>query len=186
MKFHRSAGFLYIVFACATATAQAPGSSPGNPVSKGTTLAGIVECGEGYTSHELYNVKITLAEVFRGDEAWKRIKDAGRTNKPASPGFDYALARFRFEYHARGIPGTCIHPLSASQFTAYSSAGEDYPNPAVVAPKPELRKNLKSGDIFEGWVVFMIPQQDKAPLVSYSADAGGAVMHGGGKWFRLE
>jgi hypothetical protein len=38
----------------------------------------------------------------------------------------------------------------------------------------------------EGWLVFMIAQQDKAPLMSYSAGAGGAVQHGGDKWFSLK
>jgi hypothetical protein len=186
MKLFHSAVFAILIAACPTASAQTPGSGPSNPVPKGTTLAGIIECGEGYTSHELYDVKITLAEIVRGEEAWKRLKEAGESNKPANPGFDYALARFKFEYYARGNPGTCIHPLSPDQFTAYSSNGEDYRNPAVVAPKPELRKGLKSGDIFEGWVAFLIPQQDKAPLISYSPDAGGAVTLGGGKWFLLK
>jgi hypothetical protein len=45
---------------------------------------------------------------------------------------------------------------------------------------------MKSGEAVEGWVVFMVSEQDKVPLMSYSADAGGAVMHGGGKWFLLK
>jgi hypothetical protein len=185
MKLFYSAVFALLISACSTASAQAPGSGPRNPITKGTTLAGIIECGEGYTSHELYDVKITLVEVVRGAEAWKRLKEASGTNKPADPGFEYVLAQFKFEYYARGDPGTCIHPLSPNQFTAYSSSGEDYPNPAVVAPKPELRKGLKSGDVFEGWIVFLVPQKDKMPLVSYSADDGGAVTHGG-QWFLLK
>ena len=166
--------------------AQTPGSGPNNPATKGSTLTGIVECGEGYTSHELYDVKITLLEVVRGEEAWKRVKEASDANKPADPGLEYALARIKFGYYARGIPGLCIHPLSPNQFTAYSSSGEDYKRPTVISPKPELRKDLKSGDVFEGWVVFQIPIQDKAPLMTYAADSGGAVDHGGSKWFLLK
>jgi hypothetical protein len=169
-----------------TALAQTPGSGPNNPASKGTTLTGIVECGEGYTSHELYDMKINLEEVVRGEEAWKRIKAASATNKPADPGFDYLLAKVKFEYYARGTPGLCIHQLSPDQFMAYSSNGEDYRNPSVVSPKPEMRKGLKSGGTYEGWVVFLIPQQDKNPIMSYSADTGGAVTHGGEKWFLLK
>ena len=47
------------------------------------------------------------------------------------------------------------------------------------------RKGLKSGDMFEGWVVFMVSQQDKTPLLSYSVGDGGAVQHGGDQWFSL-
>jgi hypothetical protein len=178
--------FAIIITASPTAFAQAPGSGPRNPALKGTTLTGIVECGEGYTSHELYDIKITLVEVARGAEAWMRIKEASATNKPPGPGSDYVLARVRFGYYARGNPGLCVHPLSPDQFTAYSSTGEDYVNPTVIAPKPELRKELKSGDVFEGWIVFQIPQKDPSPLMSYAADSGGAVDHGGGKWFLLK
>jgi hypothetical protein len=186
MKFFYPAVFAIFIAACSAASAQTAGSSPGNPAPAGTMLSGIVECGEGYTSHELYDMKIKLVEVVRGEEAWKRLKEASPANKPTDPAFDYVLARIRFEYYARGNPGTCIHPLGPDQFTAYSSSGEDYRNPAVVAPKPELRKGLKSGDIFAGWIVFQIPKQDKAPLMSYSADTGGAVTHGGEKWFLLK
>jgi hypothetical protein len=177
---------VFIFAASAAAFAQAPGSGPGNPAAKGTMLTGIIECGEGYTSHELYDIKITLMEVVRGDDAWKRIQEASAANKPAQPGAEYVLARVKFGYNARGNPGVCVHPLKPDQFTAYSSSGEDYANPAVIVPKPELRKNLKSGDVVEGWVVFQIPQKDQAPLMSYAADSGGAVDHGGSKWFLLK
>lgn len=169
-----------------TAAAQTAGSSPSDPASVGMMLPGIVECGEGYTSHELYDVKITLVEVLRGDAAWKRLKEASASNKPPAPGFDYVLARIKFEYQARGTPGLCIHPLSPEQFTAYSASGEDYKPVSVVLPKPELRKAMKSGEAVEGWAAFMVSQQDQAPLMSYSADAGGAVMHAAGNWFRLK
>jgi len=186
MKLFNPAVLAILIAACSAASAQTPGSSPGNAAPAGTLLTGIVECGEGYTSHELYDMKIKLVEVVRGEEAWKRLKEASPANKPADPGFDYVLARIRFEYNARGVPGTCIHPLSPDQFTAYSSGGEDYRSPAVILPKPEMRKGLKSGDTFEGWVAFLIPKQDKAPLMSYGADTGGAVTHGGEKWFLLK
>ena len=168
------------------ASAQTAGSSPSDPAPVGKTIAGIVECGEGYTSHELYDMKITLVEVLRGDAAWKRLNEASASNKPPAPGFDYVLARIKFEYQARGTPGLCVHQLSPEQFVAYSANGEDYKPASVVPPKPELRKGMKSGETVEGWIAFMVSQQDKAPLISYSADDGGAVMHGGGKWFLLK
>jgi hypothetical protein len=175
-----------VSLALPAASAQTVGSSPSDPAPVGAMLAGIVECGQGYTSHELYDMRITLLEVLRGDEAWKRLKQANASNKPPAPGFDYVLARIKFEYQARGTPGLCIHQLSPEQFTAYSANGEDYKIVSVVPPKPELRKGMKSGEAVEGWVVLMVSQQDKAPLMSYSADAGGAVMHGGGMWFLLK
>jgi len=165
--------------------AQTPGSSPSKPASTGKTVAGIVECGEGYTSHELYDIKITLLEVIRGKAAWKRIQAADPSNKPAADNMDYILARVRFEYDARGTPGLCISPLVPNDFTAYSAQGGRYQAASVVPPKPELRKNLKSGDSFEGWLVFEVASKDAAPLMLYSPETGGAVQHAGGKWFSL-
>jgi hypothetical protein len=130
-------------------------------------------------------MKITLVEVVRAEEAWRRIKEASDSNKPAASGFDYVLARVKFEYYARGAPGLCVHQLTPDQFTAYSANGDDYKPVAVAPPKPELRKALKSGEILEGWLIFSVNQMDMAPLLSYSADTGGAIMHGGGKWFLL-
>jgi len=169
-----------------SASAQSPGSSPSSPVPVGVTLDAIIECGEGYTSHELYDARITMTETVRGEQAWKRLQETVQTNPPAEDGFEYVLARVRYEYMARGLPGTCIHSLSPEHFTAYSAAGEGYPRSAATPPPPELRKKLKSGESFEGWLVFSVAQKDNAPLVYYSIDEGGGTQHGGGKWFVLK
>ena len=167
------------------ASAQTLGTSPSTPAPKGTAITGILECGEGYTSHELYDMKITLLDIFRGEEAWKRIQEAAASNKPAPAGSEYILARVKFEYKARSIPGACLHPLEPNQFTAYNASGEDYPAVSVISPKPEMRKQLKSGDAYEGWLVFAVSKGDTTPLMSFSAGDGGAVQHGEPKWFLL-
>jgi hypothetical protein len=167
------------------AFAQTPGDSPSAPAPLGTMVAGIIECGEGYTSHELYDMKITVLEVLRGEEAWKRIKAAASSNEPAASGTEYVLARVKFEYRARTIPGHCVHPLVPEQFTAYSASGEDYRRASVVPPKPEMRKGLKSGDSLEGWLAFVVAKEDRAPIMSFAAGDGGAVQHAEPKWFLL-
>jgi len=185
MKICLAVAVIVTLLAAHALMAQTAGSSPLNPAPIGSVVTGIVECGQGYTSHELYDMKLTVLEVIRGAEAWKRLKEAAPSNKPAQAGQEYVLARVKFEYRARGTPGLCIHQLTPEQFTAFSSDGVDYKNPNVIPPQPEARKALKSGESVEGWVVFMVPEQDKTPLMAYSADIGGAVMHGGVKWFRL-
>ena len=161
------------------------GNSPFNPAPVGVKLSGIIECGQGYTSHELYNMKITLLEVIRGDNAWKRLQTTSSTNKPAGSRFEYILARVRFEYYARGKPGLCVHNLTPEQFTACSVEGVDYPEADVILPQPEMQGDLRSGESIEGWIALLVPITDRKPLLYYSADAGAAVQHGGGKWFKL-
>ena len=167
------------------ASAQTAGSSPSSPVPVGSTLDTIIECGEGYTSHESYDARITLVKVIRGEEAWKRIQAADANNPPAGDGYEYVLVWVKFEYQARTLPGTCIHTLRPEYFTAYSASGEGYGKAEVLPPKPQLYKQLKSGESFEGWLVFKVARQDKAPLVYYSIDEGGGTQHGGGRWFVL-
>lgn len=161
------------------------GSSPFDPASTGVRLSGIVECGRGYTSHELYDMKITLQEVIRGKKAWEGLKKASDKNKPAEKGFEYILARVLFEYYARGKPGLCVHKLSHEQFIACSSDGEEYPTSNLILPAPQMKGDLNSGEHLEGWIALVVPKSDKTPLLFYTADAGKAVMHGGNMWFKL-
>ena len=182
----RFAGFFLMAIGLTISAAVSQnGNSPFDPAPAGATLSGIIECGRGYTSHELYDMKITLLEVTRGDDAWKRLQAASDANTPADSGFEFILARLKFEYHARGLPGLCVHKLLPEQFIACSLDGIDYPAAKVTLPKPEMQGELKSGESLEGWVAFLVPKTDQKPLLSYSADAGGAVLHGGGKWFQL-
>lgn len=167
------------------AQAPTPGSSPFSPASVGVPVASIIECGEGYTSHELYDAKITLLEVVRGEKAWDLLKKAATTNEPPKAAFEYILARIMFQYSARGLPGNCGHELKANEFTALSVSGKKYETPSVVVPKPELSGRLHSGDSLEGWVAFLVAKDDSKPLVAFTADPAGAVQHGGNIWFQL-
>jgi len=97
-------GVLILISAALPMASGQSGSGPSNPAPAGTIIAGIIECGEGYTSHELYDMKITLLEVIRGDEAWKRIEQADKSNKPAQPGMEYLLTRVKYEYYAGEPP----------------------------------------------------------------------------------
>lgn len=186
--YFRYAGLLFLTVILAIPAIKikaVEGKSPFDPASAGVLLSGIVECGRGYTSHELYDMKITLQDVIRGTEAWKRLRQASNENKPADKAYEYILARVKFEYYARGKPGLCIHKLSPNQFIACSSDGEEYPVTLMVLPEPEMRGEMHSGDSLEGWVALLIPKSDKTPLLYYTADAGKAVMHGGNMWFKL-
>ena len=169
----------------AWARASTPGSSPFSPASVGVPVVNIIECGEGYTSHELYDAKITLMEVVRGEKAWDLLKKAAATNGPPKAGFEYVLVRIRFEYSARGLPGNCVHELKRNEFSALSVSGKNYETPSVVVPKPELSGKLRSGDSLEGWVAFQVAIDDNKPLMVFTADPTGAVQHGGNIWFQL-
>jgi len=167
------------------AFAQRVGSSPAGPAPAGTPVQTIIECGEGYESHELYDVKITLLETVRGERAWELIKGAGVANLTPKEGFEYLLARVRFEYAARGRPGECGHYLKDEEFTAFSPNGLAYESAPVKTPGRGLNGTLHSGEAMEGWVAFSVPKTEPSILMSFGTKAGGAVVHGGDTWFRL-
>jgi hypothetical protein len=161
------------------------GQSPSGAAPVGMVVDGIVECGDGYNSHELYDVKITILETVRGQKAWGLIQAADKSNPPAGPGSEYVLARIKFSYIARGAPGDCNHGLKSRQFIALSKSGTKYEAASAVPPKPVLGGSLHAGDTAEGWVPFLVPLADKKPLMTFSVDDTGAEQHGGDMWFQL-
>jgi hypothetical protein len=165
--------------------ARAEGQSPHSAIPIRVPVVTIIECGEGYTSLELYDAKITLLEIVRGEKAWKRIKEVSVSNGPPGAGFEYILARIKFEFFKRGFPGDKSYELRGSQFIAFSINGKEYKTPTIVQPKPELSGRLRSGDSLEGWVTFQVAIDDSKPLIVFTTDPTGAVQHGGNIWFQL-
>lgn len=161
---------------------QAAGYSPSDAATPGTVVAGIIECGDGYTSHELYDVKLTVLELIRGESAWQRIATMGQ---PPGAGQEYILARIRFEYYARGRPGDCEHTVKPTQFTALSADGTPYITPTLAMPEPGLNGVLHAEQTREGWITVQVAQDEANPLLTFSVDDTGAVQHGGKLWFQL-
>jgi hypothetical protein len=160
------------------------GYSLASAAALGQTAKGIIECGKGYTSHELYDVKITVLEVLRGDRATARL--AAGVAAPAA-NQEYLIARIRFQYFARGTPGDCCHELSWDQFIAYSKDGGEYEPAITLPPAPALEGKVCAGGSAEGWAIFQVAKNDKKPLAMFNAGVGGieAIEHGGNLWFQL-
>jgi hypothetical protein len=161
-----------------------PGVSPSTAVRIGTPVKGIIECGTGYTSHELYDVKVTVVEVARGSKASALLSPLA---SPSSSNLEYLAARIKFEYSARGAPGDCCHELKAAQFIAYTLDGQEYKATLTQPPAPELKGRICAGKLFEGWVLFEVAVDDNKPVTMFDAGVGGleGVEHGGNIWLRL-
>jgi len=122
---------------------------------------------------------ITVTEVVRGQKANVLVGGAPEA------GSEYVLAHIRVAYLARGLPGKCSHELRPEQFAALSANGREYKAPSVRVPKPALGGSLHSGESLEGWVAFSVAQDDRKPLMTFTADPTGAAQHGGNIWFQL-
>jgi Domain of unknown function (DUF4352) len=169
----------------AGAALAAPLAAHREPI--GSPLSTIIIFGNQYEGgDELYDAKITVLEVVRGKKAWDTIREANASNAPPKAGWEYVVARVRFEYTARTKPGQQTYAVNASQFIATSASGTDYPPANLTAEaKPELNATLHSGESAEGWVAVEIPQSDRRPLMIFQADTGSVFHEGDGSVFQL-
>ena len=156
---------------------SARGQSSSNPVPVGVTAATTVDNPDIFDPSPPSDVKITLLGIARAGKAWDLIKEVSASNKPPKAGFEYLLARIKFEYYAReGTPRDKVYELKEDEFTVASAEGKWYETPSIVLPKSPLRGKLKSGEFCEGWVAFVVPQDDKMPRLFFSR---------GSIWFQL-
>jgi hypothetical protein len=146
----------------------------------------IIEFGEQYLGAELYDAKITVLEIVRGEKARDAVKHASSANPPPEPRFDYLLARVRFEFSARTSPAPDNYHLNETQFTATDPQGREFASPELNQyPQPPLRGTLKPGDRLEGWLVLLVPQNAVRPLMIFREDVGEVSHRGSGTWFEL-
>ena len=153
----------------------------------GRTLSTIVIFGDQYDGgDELYDVKITVAQVARGEKAWEMLKAISTSNPPPKAGFEYLLARVRFEFSARTSPSHYNYTIDETQFTAMKADGTAYAAPSIAEqPMPDLQGTLKPGNSLEGWITFVVPRSDRQPLMLFRANVGSVIHEGGGSLFKL-
>ena len=178
---------IFAVLAClisvaitSVGTAAAQGQSPSNAAPAGVSIKTQVECGDRAGSMEPYDAKISVLQVLRGKEAWERIKAANPSSQPPQAGFDYVLARVAFQMNAILAPGNKTFELARKmQFVALTADGDEQDPLSVAPPSPELHRTVHSGESAEGWIVLVVDQSNKKPVMFFDPAAGGAM--GGGK-----
>jgi hypothetical protein len=173
---------LMVLVACAEKPAPAPGQKPGlggsslDAASIGTTVPSIVELSDMYISPETYDLRMTVAEVIRGEKSMEFLKKAGASTVQTNTDSECVLARIRIEYNARGAPGDKPWELSGVQFSAFSGDGKPYESPTIVASQSGLKSSLRSGDTLERWLAFVVAKSDRKPVMTFNP---------GGAWFHL-
>lgn len=173
---------LMTLAACSQNPATAPekntraGFSSADAASIGTSVLSMVELSDMYVSPEIYDLKVTVEEIVRGEKCGAHLKNLGALNKQLADDSEYLLARVRFEYKARGAPGNKTWELSGTQFNAYSADSKPYENPFIVMPQSGLIPSLRSGDVAECWLALLVGKNDRKPIMTFTP---------GGVWFRL-
>jgi hypothetical protein len=173
---------LIVLAACSEKPATAPAQKPGAAVlstdaaSIGTTVPTMVELSDMYVSPEIYDLKVTVAEIIRGEKSVELLKKLGAPNGQTHADSEYVLARVHFEYKARGAPGDKPWELNGVQFSAYSENSKPYANPLIVASQSGQKPSLRSGDALDCWLAFVVAKSDRKPVMTFNP---------GSAWFRL-
>ena len=173
--------FLFII----TLPAFAQVNSDSNPAAQGEPVKSIVQIGPMNTNN--YDVTITLLQTVRGQQAMQMLKAADPANKPPKDGFEYMLARVRFQLQGRAVSDIGTFGLGESpfQWVAYSADFDQYGNTAVTPPKPALKGEIRSGGTKEGWVAFAVQKSEKQPIMTFDPSSGGATGRGNILFFKL-
>jgi hypothetical protein len=171
-----------VLVACREKPAQAPGQKSGSGFSSseaasvGTTVPTMVELSDMYVSPETYDLKVTVAEVVRGEKARGALEKLGAPFGQTRIDTEYVLARVRFEYKARGAPGDKPWELNGVQFSAFSENNKPCGSPSIVMPQSGLKPLLRPGDTLECWLAFVVAKSDRKPIMAFNP---------GGAWFHL-
>lgn len=175
--------FLCLIAAPGSALAQFNSSK--NPASIGSPVKDMVELGSVYSN--IYDITITVLETVRGNDAMELLKKADSKIKKPSKGFEYILARVRFEMKARAVSDKLTINIGDSplQWIALTSELTEYTGVSVTVPEPMLKGTVKPGDTLEGWVAFAVDKKDKGPIMVFDPDTGGATGRGKTMFFKL-
>jgi len=159
-----------------TPTTSLAGLSRSNPAAIGQVVSyGIDNFMDKYTA------EITIAEVIRGEEAWKMIETANRFNSPAPEGHEYILAKINFKVASNKNADAKVD-LSPIDFKLVSKDGKDYEHRSVVEPDPGIRTSLYTGASHTGWAAFIVKTDDNSPLLTFGREYDGTK----GAWFKVQ
>ncbi len=179
------AAFLVLAVVASLHPAIAQENSSTSPAAVGSRVRSMVELGSVYTN--IYDIAITVLETVRGKEAMDRLKAASPENKMPAEGFEYVLARVKFEFKGRAVSDTLNFDLGDEplQWVALSADLTEYPRVSVSVPKPALVGIVKPGQSVEGWVGFAVDSKDSKPVMVFDPDTGGATGRGRTLFFKL-
>jgi hypothetical protein len=187
---NKFAVFIVALLLSIAAASLQPGIAQDNsstiPAAIGSPVRSMVELGSVYTN--IYDITITVLETVRGKEAMDRLKAAGPDNKAPAEGFEYILARIKFEFKGRAVSDRIPFDLGNAPLQWVALTGKElteYNRVSVTVPKPALTGMVKPGQSVEGWVAFAVDQKDSKPVMVFDPDTGGATGRGRTLFFKL-
>jgi hypothetical protein len=177
---------LGLMVAASLQPVMAQDNSPTNPAAINTPVRSMIELGSVYTN--IYDITITVLETVRGNAAMDRLKAASPDVKTPANGFEYVLARIKFDFKGRYVSDNLPFDLGDEPLQWVALSGSElteYNSVSVTVPKPALVGRIKPGSSTEGWVAFAVQQKDSKPVMVFDPDTGGATGRGKTLFFKL-
>lgn len=177
--------FLLFFMSLGVPAALAHGTTYNDPAAKGDPVKSVVQIGPMNTSN--YDVTITLLETVRGKGAMQRLRTGDTAVKPPKKGFEYLLARVRFQLQGRAVSdqGAFVLGNSPFQWLANSADFMQYDSTQTMPPKPVLQGPVRAGETKEGWLGFEVEQSERKPIMTFDPSSGGATGRGNILFFNL-
>jgi hypothetical protein len=174
-----------LYFVTAVPAAMAQGTAYDDPAGQGVPVKSVVQVGPMNTNN--YDVTVTLLETERGRQALQRLKAVDAKAGPPQAGFEYLLARVRFELEGRSAADKGVFMLGSSpfQWVANSADFRQYDSTSATPPNPALKGPVRAGKTVEGWLVFAVEQHEGKPVLTFDPASGGATGRGNILFFRL-
>lgn len=102
--------------------------------------------------------EIEVREVIRGDRAWDLLKKANERNDPPPAGQEYLLVRLNVLNTATADEE---QPVDQGDFKLTGDRLRRIYPAAVITPNPPLKGAFYPGGQIEGWVAFLVDQQEQ-------------------------
>jgi hypothetical protein len=125
-----------------------------------------------------FTANVTVKEVARGAAADSLIEKESMLNGDPGAGFEYLLVKINFTL--TGAPEGKKYDLSGYSFDLISSKGKSYSEDLLIAPDPTLSSELYKNASTEGYVLYKVAIDDKAPKIAFGRNYDGT----GGIWFK--
>ncbi len=137
-----------------TGAARPAGGSRADPVPYGETASTL-------------DMDFRVLEVLLGEEAWQVLQETNRFNEPAPRGMQWLL--FRLEVVNQSNRRL---ELTQGDFLVTGLRGIAYFSSAAVTPPPDFDFTLEPGERGEGWLGYLVTQDDGDFLVLRAPEDG--------------
>jgi hypothetical protein len=100
---------------------------------------------------------VRVLDTVRGDAAWQALQAANQFNEPAPVGMEYLLVKLHVQCTYEDSEE---HLIGTGDFRVTGDRHERYFTAMAVEPEPQLDAALYSGGETEGWVSYLVGQEE--------------------------